>query len=134
MTEPATEAEELPGLRVNIDRVLYQPLDDPNAGFRHAFIYFITIENLSDRTVILLGRKWVIEQADGNRMVIEGDKIVQHTPRLAPGETFSYNSYHLSDQDASAEGAFHGRDEAGLPIFTRIPRFTMHLPTETEQN
>lgn len=121
-------AEELPGLRVNIDRVLYQRMEDPLGERGHAFIYFITIDNLSERTVTLLGRKWVVEHSDGSKVVIEGDKIVQQTPRLAPGESFSYNSYHVSDQDCAAEGAFHGRDEDGAAVFTRIPRFEMNIP------
>lgn len=125
-----TDAHEVPGLRVNVDRVIYQPVEEPVDGRRHAFIYFITINNLSDRTVTLFARKWVIEHADGTKLVIEGDKIVQQTPRLEPGESFSYNSYHVSDQDGAAEGAFFGADEDGAPIFTRIPRFTLNIPHE----
>lgn len=127
-TEPV--AEELPGLRVNVDRVLYQRLENPPNERGHAFIYFITIDNLSERTVTLLGRKWIIEHADGEKQVIEGDKIVQQTPRLEPGESFSYNSYHLSKQDAAAAGAFVGVDEDGAPVFTRIPRFAMNIPQD----
>lgn len=126
--QPVPAALELPGLRVVIDRVVYQTIDEPTDGREHAFIYFITIENLSDRTVTLLARKWVIDHADGTKLIVEGDKIVQQTPHLAPGESFSYNSYHVSDQNAAAEGAFHGLDEMGGPIFTRIPRFEMNIP------
>lgn len=125
-TPPASR--ELPGLRVNLDRVIHQVIEDPAGEPRHAFIYFITINNLSDRAVTLLGRKWVIRHADGSREVIEGDKIVQQTPYLAPGESFSYNSYHVDEQDAEAEGAFHGVDDAGQPVFTRIPRFELRIP------
>ncbi|MGE9296776.1 MAG: ApaG domain [Puniceicoccales bacterium] len=122
------KAEELDGLRVHIDRVVYQHLDEPVDEHEHAFIYFISISNLSERTVTLLGRKWVIEHADGGKLVIEGDKIVQQTPRLEPGESFSYNSYHIADQDAVAAGAFHGLDDDGAPVFVRIPRFEMNIP------
>ena len=40
------------------------PADKP-----HAFVYFITIHNSSDRTITLLGRKWVVFHADGTRLV-----------------------------------------------------------------
>jgi ApaG protein len=120
---------ELPGLRVVLDRLVYHrgglnlPPDQP-----HAFVYFLTIHNEADRTVTLLGRKWVIEHADGSRLVVEGDRIVGETPTLAPGEHFSYNSYHVTGQSARAHGSFHGLDEAGRRIFVRIPAFDLIIP------
>jgi len=78
------------------------------SGQAHAFVYFITIRNGSERVITLLGRKWVIDHVDGTRLVVEGDKIVGETPRLAPGEQFSYNSYHVTGCDAGACGSFHG--------------------------
>jgi ApaG protein len=119
----------LPGLTARLDKLIYHhggsslPRDKP-----HAFVYFITIHNGSDQTVTLLGRKWVIEHADGHRMVIEGDKIVGETPRLAPGEAFSYNSYHVTGEDATALGSFHGIAEGGDKIHVTLPPFTMTVP------
>lgn len=95
----------------------------------HAFVYFITIENGSDRTVTLLGRKWVLHHADGTQLVIEGDKIVGETPRLSPGEHFSYNSYHVTGVDARAAGSFHGIDDTGRRIHVVLPPFEMCVPT-----
>jgi len=122
---------ELPGLRVELDRLVYRhggaelPPDRP-----HAFIYYLTIRNDSARTVTLLGRKWVVEHVDGTQLVVEGDKIVGETPRLEPGQSFSYNSYHVTHCDARAHGSFHGLDEEGRRIFVRIPQFDMRIPEE----
>ncbi len=108
---------ELPGLTARLDKLHYHhggatlPADQP-----HAFVYFITITNGSEHTVTLLGRKWVVDHADGSHLVIEGDKIVGETPRLAPGEQFSYNSYHVTGCDATAQGSFHGVDELGRRV------------------
>lgn len=119
----------LPGLTARLDRLVYHhggsslPVDKP-----HAFVYFITIENGSDRIVELLGRKWVVEQADGERQVIEGDKIVGETPRLAPGESFSYNSYLVTGTDARVMGGFHGHDESGRQVHVLLPPFDMVIP------
>ena len=120
---------ELPGLRVEIDKLVYRhggeqlPSDRP-----HAFIYYLTITNDSDRTVTLLGRKWVVEHNDGTQLVVEGDKIVGETPRLTPGGHFSYNSYHVTACDARAHGSFHGHDDDGRRVFVRIPAFAMQIP------
>jgi ApaG protein len=120
---------ELPGLSASLDKLCYHhggaslPADKP-----HAFVYFITICNASDRAVTLLGRKWVVVHADGTRLVIEGDRIVGETPRLAPGEEFSYNSYHVTGTDACAHGSFHGVDEFGNRIHVILPPFEMNIP------
>ena len=126
--EPSLELE---GLQVSIDRIVYHYEAEKTPESKpHVFIYFITIKNLSDRKVTLLARKWIIESDDQNTEVIEGDKIVGETPTLDPGETFSYNSYHMSDCNCRAHGAFHGRDEYGNHIYTRIPVFEMKIPEE----
>ena len=123
-----TASLELPGLKVELDKLVYHhggnlPPDQP-----HAFVYHLTIHNGSDRTVTLLGRKWVIEHTDGTRLVVEGDKIVGETPTLAPGGHFSYNSYHVTGQPGRAHGSFHGHDELGRRVFVRIPAFDMEIP------
>lgn len=121
---------ELPGLHVELEKLVYRhgggqlPADQP-----HAFIYYLTIRNDSDRTVTLLGRKWVLEHNDGTQIVLEGDKIVGETPCLAPGACFSYNSYHVTPGDATARGSFHGLDSAGHRIFVRIPPFSLQVPS-----
>lgn len=125
------EAIELPGLTVQLDQLIYKwapeafPEETP-----HAFVYFLTIRNESMHTVHLYGRKWILEYHDGSTRVIEGDGIVGKKPSLAPGEKFSYNSFHLSDQSALAMGSFFGRDENSRSIFTRTPPMDLHLPPD----
>jgi ApaG protein len=121
----------LPGLTARLDKLVYHrggtslPPDKP-----HAFVYFITISNRTERTITLVGRKWVIDHADGSQLVVEGDKIVGETPRLAPGEAFSYNSYHVTGCDARAHGSFHGHDESGERIHVLLPPFDLVIPPE----
>jgi ApaG protein len=122
---------ELQGLTAHLDKLCHHhggsslPADKP-----HAFVYFVTIHNGSDRTVTLLGRKWVITQADGSHLVVEGDKIVGETPRLTPGEQFSYNSYHVTGEDAVVRGCFHGVDESGRKIHVQLAPFELRIPRE----
>lgn len=122
---------ELRGLRVELDKLVYRHSgDDAPPDRPHTFIYYLTIHNDADRTVTLLGRKWVVQHADGTQLVIEGDRIVGETPRLAPGEHFSYNSFHLTGTDARVHGSFHGVDQFGAHIFVRIPPFALEIPPE----
>ncbi len=66
--------------------------------------------------------------AEGRCVVVEGDGVVGEFPRLEPGEHFSYNSYHTIGSDSVAEGAYFGVTPQGEMVFTRIPRFEMHVP------
>ena len=72
----------------------------------------------------------MVEQADGERLVIEGDKIVGETPRLAPGESFSYNSFHVTGTNSRVIGSFHGTDEDGARVHAVMSPFEMVIPSE----
>jgi ApaG protein len=120
---------ELDGLRVTVDKVIYQPdaaapLDRP-----HCFVYFITIHNDADVAVTIKGRKWVVTNDRNEITAVEGEGVVGQTPLIQPGESFSYNSFHLlSTRSAVAEGSYVGLDERGRTVLARIPKFSMVLP------
>jgi ApaG protein len=119
----------IPGLTARLDKLCHHrgginlPQDKP-----HAFVYFITIHNASERSVTLLGRKWVVEYCDGTCLVVEGDKIVGETPRLNPGDKFSYNSFHVAGVDGVAHGCFHGVDAEGRKIHVMLSPFPLQIP------
>lgn len=119
---------ELPGLSVNVTQVVHAPEFNGPPEKPHVFVYFITITNESDETVTIKGRKWVVREASGDTIAVEGDGVVGEFPRLEPGEQFHYNSSHTIATDAVAEGAYLGLTAAGEAVFTRIPAFTMRVP------
>jgi ApaG protein len=88
--------DQLEGLSVRVDDVIYMPTLDAPDDKPHPFVYFITILNKSTERVRILGRKWVIREEGGEVTVVEGDGVVGQTPVLEPGEDFSYNSYHVT--------------------------------------
>ena len=123
------ESIELDGLNATIDKLVHHKEKSMFKGLHlHAFIYFITIHNLSDRKVTLLGRKWILTNADGSTTVVEGDKIVGETPVIDPGKSFSYNSYHVTHLSAEASGSFHGYDEFNKKIHVKIKPFRLDIP------
>ncbi len=128
---PKPSNYELPGLVVSINCIQYQ-YDPKNFSNEtpHAFRYYITIFNKSDRTITLLKRKWIIHQEDGQVHIVEGDKIVGFTPKLNPEEYFFYNSYHVTPCNAEAFGTYQGIDETGQSIFCKIPHFAMIVPKD----
>ncbi len=124
-----SDSMELKGLQVQLNRLVHykDPVNLP-ADSPHAFIYYLTICNQSDRKVTLLGRKWVIKNEDGNTLVIEGDKIVGQTPKIEPGDEFSFNSYHVTGISGRAYGSFHGVDEYQNQIHVKVPMLEMVIP------
>ena len=125
------ESKEIDGLHASLDKLVHHKEKSTIKGINlHAFIYFITIRNLTDRKVTLLGRKWILTNSDGTTTVVEGDKIVGETPTINSGETFSYNSYHVTHLSAEASGSFHGFDEFNQKIHVRIKPFRLDVPDD----
>ena len=123
-----SEFEELSGLRVSVDDVIYMPSLDAPDDRPHPFVYFISISNESKEAVTIRGRKWVLTQENGETTVVEGEGVVNQSPRIEVGGDFNYNSYHVVGVDSMADGAFFGETDEGRRVFTRIPRFEMKVP------
>lgn len=115
-------------LRVKVDDVVYMPSLDAPPEKPHPFVYFISIHNDSPVPVTIRGRKWVVREANGEVVVVEGEGVVGQRPMIEPGGHFSYNSYHVVARAAVASGAFFGETAAGEWIYTRIPEFRMDVP------
>lgn len=118
---------ELPGLIATVNRVEKVPTGDAPPHRPHKFAYYISIHNKSLRIVTIIKRKWVLTNAKGHKLVVEGDGVVGQFPRLTPGDQFHYNSYHLIDSSSTAEGAYIAQDEEGELLLVRIPAFEMRV-------
>ena len=121
---------ELSGLSVSVDSVCYTPDIETPEDRPFAFLYALTIHNQTRETIQICGRKWVVTAVNGQQMVVEGDGVVGKFPRLKPGTSFSYNSYHVVSGISKAEGAFLGITDTGIPVFVRIPEFKMTPPAQ----
>lgn len=133
-TKVNENSKQLDGLHATLDKLVHHKEKSTVKGANlHAFIYFISINNLSDRKVTLLGRKWILANSDGTTTVVEGEKIVGECPTIDPGDTFSYNSYHVTHLSAIASGSFHGVDDSGHKIHVKMPPFQLEVPEEEKK-
>lgn len=122
------EIEELEGLEVKVEDVIYMPSLDAPKDRPHPFVYFISIINSAPCEVKILGRKWVIRQENGHCIVVEGSGVVNQKPVISPGQDFTYNSYHVIGSNSTAVGAFFGESDSGQKFFVRIPEFELTIP------
>ena len=120
--------EQLPGLSVSVDQVLYLPHLQVPPEKPHPFAYYLSIHNHSNETVTIVGRKWIVTDEGGETLVVEGDGVVGEKPRLEPGQTFSYNSYHVIAEPSVATGSFFGQTDQGKPVYVRVPDFRLEQP------
>jgi ApaG protein len=97
----------------------------PHAGV-YAFAYTIRIENLSDQTVQLLERHWMIESADEKIGDVVGPGVVGLQPILEPGQHFEYTSSTvINDPVGAMKGTYiFSRKEGGF-FTVQIPRFSL---------
>ncbi len=120
---------EFEALRVKVDDVIYMPSLDAPHEKPHPFVYFISIHNDSAVPITVRGRKWVVQEDEGEISVVEGDGVVGQTPVIEPGGHFSYNSYHVVSRPAKVTGAFFGETAEGEWVFSRIPEFRLNVPS-----
>ena len=121
---------EVPGLKVEVEEVIFMPHLDAPKERPFPFVYFISIVNDSDRTLTIWGRKWVVKDSEGETVVVEGRGVVGEIPVLGPGERFSYNSYHVVKTDSEACGSFFGSVDSGEKIRVSIPPFQLVVPVK----
>ncbi len=104
-----TPLQEREGLWARVDRVSFAPDFDAPPDRPHPFLYTVTVLNESGQAVTIKARKWVIKDLVAGRChVVEGDGVAGRSPRLLPGEMFSYDSYHVVAADSTAEGVISG--------------------------
>ncbi|MEM9445049.1 MAG: ApaG domain [Verrucomicrobiota bacterium] len=130
MPNSSLEHEEISGLWVSVDKVEYCKDAQTPPHKPHQFTYYITIHNDSLQVVTIVGRKWLVTNQEGHRLIIEGDGVIGQFPRLAPGDQFHYHSYHIVSGPSKAEGAYLGKDAEGSGVLARIPSFVMKPPED----
>lgn len=95
----------------------------------YAFSYSITVENLSDKTVQLLERHWVIMSAGVQIAEVVGPGVVGAQPVLEPGHIFEYTSGAvINDPIGSMHGSYTFKDEKGGYFQVLIPKFDLLYP------
>jgi ApaG protein len=92
----------------------------------YAYAYTITIVNTGDVAAQLIGRHWVITDAQGDTEEVRGLAVVGQQPLLKPGERFEYTSWtRLPTPQGTMRGTFFCMTEDAHWFETPIAEFVL---------
>ncbi|HBL56938.1 MAG TPA: Co2+/Mg2+ efflux protein ApaG [Candidatus Lambdaproteobacteria bacterium] len=96
---------------------------------RYVFAYRIRLKNLSQRTVQLLRRHWIITDSNGEINEVHGEGVVGDQPVLAPDEEYEYTSgSQLKSPVGTMQGSYQMTTTEGVEFEVTIPCFTLAVP------
>jgi ApaG protein len=88
------------------------------------FSYRVKITNESTAPVQLVSRHWIITDGSGVVHEVQGEGVVGHQPKLAPGESFEYSSFcPLPTPTGNMRGSYRMVGETNKRFDVKIPLF-----------
>lgn len=95
----------------------------------YVFAYFVTIRNTGQVAAQLLGRHWIITDAEGRSQEVRGAGVVGQQPLLKPGQEYQYQSgTPLATPVGTMRGSYQMVAEDGTRFEAPIPEFVLSMP------
>ncbi len=119
-----------PDYAIDVD-VATRFLDERSApeDGRFVFAYTIHIRNRGRVPAQLLGRHWIITDANGKVQEVRGEGVVGEQPWLQPGEDFEYTSGAvLETEDGTMSGSYAMVTDDGTRFDAPIAAFILSIP------
>ncbi|MFS8063604.1 MAG: Co2+/Mg2+ efflux protein ApaG [Luteimonas sp.] len=96
---------------------------------RYVFAYTIRIRNNGKVPARLLGRHWVITDANGKVEEVTGEGVVGEQPWLRPGDDFCYTSGAVLETHlGTMHGSYEMLADDGTRFDAPIPEFILSVP------
>ncbi len=116
-------------LKIEVKTLFLGEEEHPGGVGRYMFAYTVTMENTGTIPARLLGRRWVITDANGKMIEVVGEGVVGEHPYLRPGEAFQYTSSTMLDTPVgSMHGSYQMVSDDGVPFEAPIPPFSLSTP------
>ncbi|MDG3087062.1 Co2+/Mg2+ efflux protein ApaG [Vibrio hannami] len=96
---------------------------------RYVFAYVITVKNLSNQTVQLKGRRWLITDSNGKQLTVEGDGVVGEQPFIQGNDEYTYTSGTAIETPVGVmQGQYIMLDENQQEFIVEIEPFRLAVP------
>tara|TARA_Y200000002_G_scaffold378676_1_gene386518 strand:- start:947 stop:1339 length:393 start_codon:yes stop_codon:yes gene_type:complete len=116
------------GITVTVKPYFLDDQSSPQEG-HYVWAYQVNIKNSSSNTIKLNHRNWVIIDANGKIMNIQGEGVVGEFPVLQPGESFEYTSgTPLKTTNGFMQGFYLMSQNNGEQLKIDIPTFSLDSP------
>jgi ApaG protein len=120
--------QELQPILVSVVTEYMQQQSQPEQN-RFAFAYHITIQNQGTEPAKLLGRHWIIIDANQERKEVRGMGVIGEQPTIEAGASYQYTSgLVLKTPIGTMEGSYQLVDENGDPFNAPIEPFLLSTP------
>ncbi len=116
------------GITVTVTPYFLDDQSSPQEG-HYVWAYQVNIKNSSLKTIKLNHRNWIIIDANGKIINIQGDGVVGEFPILQPGESFEYTSgTPLKTSNGFMQGFYLMSQNNGEQLKIDIPTFSLDSP------
>jgi ApaG protein len=96
---------------------------------KYFFSYTVTIKNQGAKSVQLISRHWIINNAHNDRVEVKGEGVVGEQPIIKPGEIFTYSSgTEIDTPIGSILGSYQMVTENGIEFDAEIPEQKLNMP------
>mgnify|MGYP006138894359 FL=1 len=96
---------------------------------KYFFSYTVTIKNQGAKSVQLMSRHWIINNAHNDRFEVKGEGVVGEQPIIQPGEIFTYSSgTEIDTPIGSILGSYQMVTENGIEFDAEIPEQKLNMP------
>tara|TARA_B100001057_G_scaffold479470_1_gene551154 strand:- start:4 stop:381 length:378 start_codon:yes stop_codon:yes gene_type:complete len=120
--------ETTPCIKIQVHSKYIPDQSQPDAK-RFVFAYIITIKNLSQQTVQLVSRRWLITDSNGKQMTVEGEGVVGQQPFICASDEYTYNSGTVIETPVGVmQGQYIMQDDKGVEFITEIEPFRLAIP------
>ncbi len=116
------------GVTVTVKPYFLDDQSSPHEG-HYVWAYQVNIKNSSSNVMKLNHRNWLIIDANGKIINVQGEGVVGEFPTLLPGESFEYTSgTPLKTNNGIMQGFYLMSQENGEQIKVDIPAFSLDSP------
>jgi ApaG protein len=117
------------GIKISVDTSYEEGYSD-SANEHFMFAYRIEIQNLSDSSIRLMRRKWLIFDSNGTQREVDGEGVVGEQPIINPGQSYQYVSgCNLKTEIGSMKGHYQMLRLDNETLFdVDIPEFQLIAP------